>query len=361
LVPLGISFFTFLAVSYVADVYRGYLKPEARLDRIALYMAFFPTILAGPIERARSMFGQFSTPTAFEYENIRAGLQLILWGVFKKVVLADRMKDFMDNVFANPQDFQGVLIYFAVAFSVFHLFCDFSAYSDMAVGSARIFGLKLSKNFDDRVYAAPSRVIFWQGWHRTLTSWLRDYVFFPLSKSVKEQSRLYLNLLVIYLLVGVWHGATWGFIVWGALNGVWLIIEHSTKKRREKLFADLGINTNGSVFSFVAWLFVFHVGAFFGVFFRLDSPDQAFNLLTNLANSNAGLFTRWETRSCVFIIILLIGMDLINRRIPTNENFDAFLRTRSMLFRWACYIALSQLIIRYIHVFQDVGFMYFNF
>jgi D-alanyl-lipoteichoic acid acyltransferase DltB (MBOAT superfamily) len=113
------------------------------------------------------------------------------------------------------------------------MFCDFSAYSDIAVGSARIFGIKLSKNFDDRVYAAPSRAIFWQGWHRSLTSWLRDYVFFPLSKNVRTQKRLYLNLLIVYLLVGFWHGATWGFIVWGLLNGVWLIGENYTKNRRE--------------------------------------------------------------------------------------------------------------------------------
>ncbi|MDQ3089254.1 MAG: MBOAT family protein [Acidobacteriota bacterium] len=296
LVPLGISFFTFQAISYVADIYRSYLKPEKRIEKLAVYMAFFPYILAGPIERAKSILHQIAQPVSFEYQNIRAGLQLILWGVFKKVVIADRLRDFMDAVYANPNDFQGVLIYFALIFSVFQLFCDFSAYSDIAVGSARMFGINLTKNFDDRVYAAPSRRIFWQGWHRSLTSWLRDYVFFPLSRNVKKQSRLYFNLVLVYLLVGVWHGATWGFVVWGFLNGVWLVLEHWTEKRRVAFFSRLGFDVNGRVFNFFGWLLVIHVGAFFGVFFRTDSPEKAFNFLGNVLNSNTNLLGVRETK-----------------------------------------------------------------
>ena len=361
LVPLGISFFTFQAISYIADIYRGYLKPEDRIDKFALYMAFFPTILAGPIERAKSILGQFKTPVSYEYENVRTGLQLILWGVFKKVVLADRMKDFMDKVYANPQDFQGILVYFAIAFSVFHLFCDFSAYSDIAVGSARIFGIKLSKNFDDRVYAAPSRTIFWQGWHRSLTSWLRDYVFLPLSRHTKTRNRLYLNLLIIYLLVGVWHGATWVFVVWGILNGVWLILENLTKNWREEFFTKLGFDVNGSVFNFLAWLFIFHIGILFAAFFRTETLQQALGILTNLANSNLNLFERWETKSCAMTIGFLLFMDFINRRIPKNENFDAFIGKQAWWIRWGLYLLLSQLILRYIHVFEEKGFAYYNF
>lgn len=361
LIPLGISFFTFQAISYVADIYRGYLKPEKQIEKFAVYMAFFPTLLAGPIERPKSILGQLSHPVSFEYQNVRAGLQLILWGVFKKVVLADRMTDFMGKVYAEPQNFQGVLIYFTAIFSVFQLFCDFSAYSDIAVGSARIFGIELTKNFDDRVYAAPSREIFWQGWHRSLTSWLRDYVFFPLSRGAKSRALLYVNLVIVYLLVGIWHGAAWGFVAFGLLNGIWLVMENATKHWRGQFFTRLGFNINGSVFYFLAWLFIFHVGAFFGVFFRTNTPQEAFNFMAHIVNSNANLLNSWEARSCLMTIAFLVFMDLINRQIPKNQNFDVFINSRKTWFRWLFYVLLAELIIRYTHVFDDAAFMYFNF
>lgn len=361
LVPLGISFFTFHAISYLVDIYRKYIQPEEKIINFAVYMAFFPYILAGPIERAKSILGQISKSVSFDYQNVRAGLQLILWGVFKKVVIADRLRDFMETVYAEPQSFQGVLIYFAVIFSVFQMFCDFSAYSDIAVGSARIFGINLSKNFDDRVYAAPSRQIFWQGWHRSLTSWLRDYVFFPLSRNVKNQIRLYLNLIIVYLLVGVWHGATWGFVIWGLLNGIWLVFEHRTKNFRETFFTRLGFDINGKVYNFLGWFLVFHVGALFGIFFRTNSPTEAVSFFGNILNSNVGLFYRWETRSCLLMIGFLVFMDLINRKIPKNENFDAFIGKQKTWFRWAIYIILAQMILRYLYVFEHYGFMYLQY
>ena len=361
LIPLGISFFTFQALSYVADIYRGYLQPEPRIEKFALYMAFFPTLLAGPIERAKSILGQFSKPISFQEQNIRAGLQLILWGVFKKVFLADRMTDFMTKVYGDPQNYQGVLIYFAIIFSTFQLFCDFSAYSDIAVGSARMFGIKLSKNFDDRVYAAPSRTIFWQGWHRSLTSWLRDYVFFPLSRSVKHRSRMYLNLLIVYFLVGIWHGATWGFIVWGLLNGVWLIGENATKSWRQKFFKRIGLDVNSRVFYFLSWLFIFHIGALFGVFFRTDSPQKALIFLGNITNSNAKLLSMREMKSVIVVVVFLLFMDVINRQIPKNENFDTFISQQKTWVRWIIYIFLAELIIRSSNAFGEMQFMYFNF
>lgn len=361
LIPLGISFFTFQALSYVADIYRGYLPPESRIEKFALYMAFFPTILAGPIERAKAILGQLDNPVLFQEQNIRAGLQLLLWGVFKKVFLADRMAIFMKSVYAEPQNYQGILVYLAIVFSVFQLFCDFSAYSDIAVGSARMFGIRLTKNFDDRVYAAPSRTIFWQGWHRSLTSWLRDYVFFPLSRGVKRRSRMYLNLLLVYFLVGIWHGATWGFIVWGLLNGLWLIGENATKAWRQRFFTRLGWDQNGKSFYLVSWLFIFHLGALFGIFFRTDSPRKALALLGNFTNPNTNLLSSWGLRSAVLVIVLLIFMDWINRRIPKHENFDAFISQQKTWVRWLIYLLLVESVSRYSYTLGDLQFMYFNF
>ena len=360
LIPLGISFFTFQAISYVADIYRGYLKPEKSFIRFAAYVAFFPTLLAGPIERARSILGQLRRPIAFEYRNVQAGLQLILWGVFKKVVIADRLTDFINTVDANPRDQQGVMVYLAIVFAVFQLFCDFSAYSDIAVGSGRMFGIRLSKNFDDRVYASPSREIFWRGWHRTLTSWLRDYVFFPLSHGVTSRSWLYVNLIFVYLLVGIWHNATTGAITWGFLNGIWLVLEKSTKEARWQFFRRMGLDTDGRLYNFLGWVIVFHLGALIWVVFRSASPLDAAQFIKHIGNTNAGL-TVGQLRGCVPSIVLILLMDQVNKRIPKGENIDALLSGRTMLVRWVFYILLIELILRYSFVFDQVNFRYFNF
>lgn len=361
LVPLGISFFTFQGISYLADIYRNYLEPEKKVTRFALYMSFFPTLLAGPIERAKSTLTQFKVGAAFDYNNVVAGLQLILWGVFKKVVIADRLAEVINLAYAKPEDFPGVIIYLVICLSVFQIFCDFSGYSDIAVGTARIFGIQLSKNFDDRVYAATSREIFWQGWHRSLTSWLRDYVFFPLSKGVKNRGRLYLNLIIVYLLVGVWHGPSWGFVVWGFLNGAWLVMENVSKESRERLFESLKVNTNGAIFGFFAWLLVFHVGAFFGVFFRTQTPAEAFAFLGNILNSNFSLLGRWETMRLLMTLGFIVFMDLINRRIGAGQNFDSFIGRQAFWLRWLLYFVLSQMIMRYIEIPSSAMFSYFRY
>lgn len=361
LIPIGISFFTFQAISYVADVYRGYLKPETSPIKFAAYLAFFPTLLAGPIERAKSMLSQLGQPVVFEYANIRAGLQLILWGVFKKVVIADRMMAFIKSVYGAPQDQPGLFIYFAMIFSMLQVFCDFSAYSDIAVGSARIFGIQLSKNFDDRVYASPSREIFWQGWHRSLTSWLRDYVFFPLSRGAKSRVRMCTNLMIVYLLVGVWHGATWGFVTWGALNGAWLVFENATKQWRRSFFTRLGINVNGGLYYFAGWLVAFHVAAVISIMFRSASPAAAINFVQNIVNSNTGLLESGKLRTCFMIGLFLFLMDMVNRRIPKGQNFDAFLSVQTRWVRWVFYVVLAELILRYSFIFDQTNFRYFSF
>ncbi|MEZ5345353.1 MAG: MBOAT family O-acyltransferase [Pyrinomonadaceae bacterium] len=361
LAPLGISFFTFLSIGYVADIYRGYLEPERSLHKFAVFVAFFPTILAGPIERAKSLLKQINAPRSFDRENIRAGLQLILWGVFKKVVIADRIAAFTGDIYAAPENFPGFIVYLAIVLSVFRVFCDFSGYSDIAVGSARLLGINVVKNFDDRVYAATSRQKFWQGWHMSLTSWIRDYVFLPLSKKVKTRGFLYFNLIFVFLLIGLWHGATWGFLIWGLLNGVWLVIERVTQLKRHKFAAGAGIGPDSRVYRFLSWLLVFHAGAFMGVFFLASSPQNAFDMFSAIANSNAGIFQSGELRGTALTIVFLMFMDLINSRIPKGQNFDRFIGKQHLVVRWIMYFVLAELILRYVLVFRTEGFMYFLF
>lgn len=186
-------------------------------------------------------------------------------------------------------------------------------------------------------------------------------MFFPLSRGVKSRSRLYLNLLIVYLLVGVWHGATWGFVVWGLLNGVWLVFENLTKPGRQRLFMRMGIKTDTRAFYFFAWVFVFHVGAVFGIFFRTNSPEEALSFISNIANSNKGLLSHFAIRSSLLTIAFILLMDLINQRIPKNENFDAFLGRQTRWIRWTYYVLLAEVIIRYIHVFDQNQFRYFNY
>jgi len=180
LLPVGISFYTFQTMAYSIDVYKGFTKAERHLGKYALYVAFFPQLVAGPIERSRNLLSQFHFDYTFDYRRIRGGLQLILWGVFKKLVIADRLALYVDEVFGNPAAHQGLVVWIAAFFFLFQIYCDFSAYTDIAIGSARVLGIRLSKNFENRVYIITSFQKFWRGWHMTLTSWFRDYVYFPL-------------------------------------------------------------------------------------------------------------------------------------------------------------------------------------
>ncbi len=345
LLPVGISFYTFQAISYLVDVWRGYLKPEKHFGLFALYLAFFPTLSAGPIERAKSMLGQFKTPQVFRYDEAVAGLQLIGWGLFKKLVIANHIVGLIDPVFAQPDAYGGLLLYLTLILSPFQIFCDFSGYSDIAIGSGRLLGFRLTKNFDDRVYAATSRIQFWQGWHKSLTTWFRDYVYFPLGKRMPTRRGLYLTLLIIYFLTGLWHGASWGFILWGLTNGIWLVGEHWSKERRKAVFSRIWPDLNAPLHRLLSTLLVFHVGAMMGVFLRTQTFAGAMVYYRQLfAWPNGSLNGEWGYVKPVLIFVGLLVMDGVNRWLDGREISD-LLATRDPIWRWSFYIALCVLIL----------------
>ncbi len=283
LLPVGISFYTFQTVSYVVDVYRGYIKPERHLGIFAVYVSFFPQLLAGPIERARQLLPQLRKPKIqFSYNDAVGGLYLILWGCFKKIVLANRIQAFIAPVFQEPDQHHGLSVMLGCWLFSMQLFCDFSAYSDIAIGSARLFGIRLNPNFADRVYASRSRTEFWRGWHMTLTAWFRDYMYAPLSKGVSNRRRLLFNLFIVYLLTGFWHGAEWGFIIWGALNGLWVIAEQVTKPARQAFFERIGFGPERPLHQWLSTALVFTAGALMGLWFRAETFVEGKALLTNL-------------------------------------------------------------------------------
>jgi alginate O-acetyltransferase complex protein AlgI len=359
-VPIGISFYTFQAISYLIDIRRGYLKPEPHFGYFATYLAFFPTLSAGPIERAKRILTQLQTPQPFRYENAVAGLQLIAWGLFKKVVIANQITALIDPIFNHPETKSGWLLYIAMLLAPIQVFCDFSGYSDIALGSGRMLGIRLMQNFDDRVYASTSRTEFWKGWHISLTSWFRDYLFFPLSKHLRTRIGLYINLMMVYFLTGLWHGATWGFILWGLFNGLWIVAEQATKPQRQTFFRRFWPDMNAPLHRFLSTLLVFHAGALMGIFLRAPSINAAWSFITGLFyGSHWQLNAISSLKPFLPVVLGLLLMDFVNRRMKGRE-LPELLASYGGFPRWSFYLALCILILTFGRI-GDTPFFYYQF
>lgn len=279
LLPVGISFYTFQGIGYMVDVYRGNLPAEKRLSRFALFKIFYPQLVAGPIERAGNLLPQMALDKPWDAGRVWSGLQLMLWGLFKKVVIADRAAIYVDAVYNNVPEHSGPTYVLATYLFAFQIYCDFSGYSDLAIGSARVLGVDLMQNFR-RPYFATTIPDFWRRWHISLSTWLRDYLYIPLGGSRHGPQRMYVSLMITMLLGGIWHGANWTFVIWGLLQGVMLCLSKATLPARDALAARLGIPP-GLVH---AWrvLVTFHLVCLSWVFFRANSVGDAFHILSHL-------------------------------------------------------------------------------
>ena len=282
LLPVGISFYTFQTLSYTIDVYRKRIKPENHFGIFALYVSFFPQLVAGPIERAPQLIPQFRRKVEFERDSIIYGALLTLWGFFKKLVIADRLAIYVDRVYANPEYFDGGYSLTAAYLFVIQVYCDFSAYSDIAVGVAAMLGVHLMKNFQ-RPFLSASLLDFFSRWHVSLMLWLRDYIFKPLNK--KYPKKVQFNLFLIFLISGIWHGAAWTFITWGALNGILIIIGRFFKKSTKKFSAKIFSNHIAGI------IITFHLFVLGCIFFRAISINDALLILGNIVcgNYNEGM------------------------------------------------------------------------
>lgn len=236
ILPIGLSFHTFQAMSYTIEVYRGNQKAEKHFGIYALYVMYYPQLVAGPIERPQHILHQLKEPQKFEYDRVVDGLKQMAWGMFKKVVIADNLAGIVNMYYSSPESFNGFSAFLAVIFFSFQIYCDFSGYSDIAIGTSKVMGINLMKNFN-QPYLANSISDFWKRWHISLSSWFRDYLYIPLGGNKVPIPRMYLNLMIVFVISGFWHGANWTFIVWGALHGLYLIIGLmiSGKSKNQKL------------------------------------------------------------------------------------------------------------------------------
>jgi D-alanyl-lipoteichoic acid acyltransferase DltB (MBOAT superfamily) len=239
--PLGLSFFTFQAVSYTIDIYKGYLKPIHHVGKFALFVAFFPQLIAGPVERSRRLLSQLTLKADLSYNRFVSGGRMFLWGLYKKVVVAAAANQLISPVFKGSSDEHALAVIIAAFIFLVQVYADFSGYTDMAIGLGRIFGVKLTQNFSNRVYFSASFADFWRGWHVTVSYWFRDYIFYPLTKKDQAPSRIFWSLMLTVFLIGLWHGPSLNWILWGLFNGVFIILDYWTRKHRKRLIARSGL------------------------------------------------------------------------------------------------------------------------
>ncbi len=374
LLPVGISFYTFQAVGYMIDVYRGEIEPEKNLFRYALFVSFFPQLVAGPIERSKNLLTQMHEPHFFDGKRVTDGLLLMGWGFFKKLVIADRIAGLVTVIYDGYVSFTGMEIAAATVLFAVQIYCDFSGYSDIAVGAAQVMGFRLMENFD-RPYFAASVSEFWRRWHISLTTWFRDYVYIPLGGNRKGKLKKYRNVLITFGLSGLWHGADWSFVVWGLLNGLYQVVGDATAGLRQKLRDLLHIDGERSSYRVFRSVITFFLVDFAWLFFRADSFRSALDMLAHSVK-RPGLLSLMDTRNvlglntltldekdfCVMLlaILVLFVVDLLKTRI----DLRAALARQNLVFRYLAYYALLLIILIfgvYGPEYNAAAFIYFQF
>ncbi len=274
ILPVGISFFTFQALSYTVDVYRGDIRAEKNFLKYALFVSFFPQLVAGPIERSKNLLKQIEKEHSFDAAKFCDGIYLMLWGFFLKMVLADRLAIVVNTVYGDIAQYGGMYVVVATIFFGFQIYCDFAGYSTIAMGAAKVMGFELMENFN-APYLATSIADFWRRWHISLSSWFRDYLYIPLGGNRKGKARKYLNQLIVFAVSGLWHGANWTFVIWGVLHAVYQIIGDMTKGLRQKAAKALRLNPSSAASRIVKIVVTFILVDFAWIFFRAESLSQA--------------------------------------------------------------------------------------
>jgi alginate O-acetyltransferase complex protein AlgI len=311
LLPIGISFYTFQTLSYSIDVYRRNLEAERHFGRFALYVSFFPQLVAGPIERATRLLPELKKESRFDPQRIAEGLQLILWGLFKKMVIADRLAVYVNRIYGEIDGSNGATLVIATYFFAFQIYCDFSGYSDIAIGTARIFGIRLMQNFR-LPYLAKGISEFWSRWHISLTTWFRDYVYIPLGGNRVGTVRWIANVFIIFVISGLWHGANWTFVAWGMLHAAFFGIERLVRNFWK---IDFGNSRLRSAANLVNMVLTFHLVVFAWIFFRAQTLQEAFDVVTKIISEPFGQVSMgastMEFALSVFLVLSLLSIQIL--------------------------------------------------
>jgi alginate O-acetyltransferase complex protein AlgI len=358
ILPIGLSFHTFQAMSYTIEVYRGNQAAEKHFGIYALYVLFYPQLVAGPIERPQNLLHQFREKHPFEINRMYEGLRLMLWGLFKKVVIADRLSIYVDAVYGNPEQHSGMNLLVATIFFAIQIYCDFSGYSDMAIGAAKVMGFKLMTNFN-RPYFARNIQEFWKRWHISLSSWFRDYVYISLGGNRVSKSRVYLNVIIVFLLSGFWHGANWTFVIWGGIHAL-LIVSYMLFRQ----YVKQNIAKKNWLADAAATLFTFSVVCLAWIFFRAGSTAEAIYILSAIfsGNNNAFQFIVSSKGMEFGITSALISVAMIGLLL-WNDRFQDVLQTalNNKRHRDILVNGMMLFLIIVFGVFQKTSFIYFQF
>ncbi len=356
--PIGLSFHTFQAMSYTIEVFRGNQKAERHFGIYALYVMFYPQLVAGPIERPQNLLHQFHEEKQFCYKNVSDGLKLMIWGLFKKVVIADRLAIYVNAVYDNPYNHSGASLALGTVFFAVQIYCDFSGYSEIAIGSARVMGFKLMQNFN-RPYFAESISEFWTRWHISLSTWFRDYLYIPLGGNKVDKWKWYRNVFIVFLVSGLWHGANWTFVVWGGLHGIYLILGSFYSNFKTLIYKKLMPTRFTSLPSIFNASFVFALVCIGWVYFRAPNIQEANFILHEIFFSDwSQLFIGDKSHLAysLFGILALAAFELFQK----DKNAAEFLNSHSISFRWLAVVSLA-IIILTIGVSEGELFIYFQF
>lgn len=360
LLPIGLSFHTFQAMSYTIEVYRGNQKAERNFGIYALYVMYFPQLVAGPIERPQNMLHQFHARHELDFDRLAEGLKHIAWGLFKKVVIADRVAAYVNVVYGSPQDHHGSQLLLATLFFSFQIYCDFSGYSSIAIGTARILGINLMTNFR-RPYLAMSIREFWQRWHISLSTWFRDYLYIPLGGNRVPFLRKHFNVFFVFLVSGLWHGANWTFVIWGGLHGLFMVSGQLTQAWRDRFNTWAGITRLPFLHNLFQVLTTFVLASFAWIFFRAASFDDAMYIIGNIFTietlENLNLFHfEADMYLSLFLILFLIGVEVLEEK----GRISGWLKLSPAYVRWGVYGAgLAAMVI--LGVWESADFIYFQF
>jgi D-alanyl-lipoteichoic acid acyltransferase DltB (MBOAT superfamily) len=360
ILPVGISFYTFQTLSYTIDVYRKKLEPTKDFWAFSAFVCFFPQLVAGPIERAANLLPQFHKKRTFEYSKAVDGMRQILWGLFKKVVIADNCAEFTNQIFNNSADMNGSTLILGAIFFTFQIYGDFSGYSDIAIGTSRLFGFDLKQNFATP-YFSRDIAEFWRRWHISLSTWFRDYLYIPLGGSRGGTWMKVRNTFAIFLVSGFWHGANWTFIIWGALNAIYFLPLLLTNNNRKNLGVVAEGKTLPSFKDIIAMLTTFALIVFSWIFFRADNVDHAFNYISKIFSTSLleiPIFPGIDKSLIIIILIIIFVLVEWQGRETQYAIKNLGLKWRPQL-RYALYYSIIVAIFWYSG--KEQQFIYFQF